>query len=106
MDGISPTGIVNGWVCDPDAPQVSSKVRLALDDGTQVGTFTANLGNEQAVTDQCHGGTLHRFSVQLPPVTTACRHVFAYAKDLANPLVEKQIPTLCSGGVYCLWCGH
>jgi hypothetical protein len=106
MDGISPAGVVNGWVCDPDAPQVSSKVRVALDDGTQVGTFTANLGNEQAVTDQCHGGTLHRFSVQLPPVTTACRQVFAYARDLANPLVEKQIPTLCSGGVSCLWCGH
>lgn len=106
MDGISPTGAVNGWVCDPDAPQVSSKVRMVLDDGTQVGTFTANLANEQAVTDQCRGGTQHRFTVQLPPFSGVCRSVFAYAIDLANPSVQKQVPTLCSGGVSCLWCGH
>lgn len=100
MDGISPSGVANGWVCDPDAPQVSSKVRLALGNGTQIGTYTTNLGNEQAVADECGGGYLHRFSVQLP---SWARYwdIHAFAQDLVWGEVE--IPWLCPEGWYCVW---
>lgn len=100
MDGISSSGVANGWVCDPDAPQVSSKVRLALGNGTQIGTYTTNLGNEQAVADECYGGYLHRFSVQLPS-WARYQAIYAYAQDLVYG--EVQIPWLCPDGWYCVW---
>ena len=100
MEAISSSGIAAGWVCDPDAPQVSSKVRLALGNGTQIGTYTTNLGNEQAVADECGGGYLHRFSVQLPS-WTRYQDVHAYAQDLVSGEVE--IPWLCPEGWYCVW---
>lgn len=105
MEAISPGGVAAGWVCDPDAPQVSSKVRLVLDDGTPIGTFTTNLNSEQAVADECRGGYLHRFSVQLP-TWSGCHRVYAYAKDLAVPTYEKQIPWLCPDGWYCWFCSR
>jgi hypothetical protein len=102
MEAISPTGIASGWVCDPDAPQVSSKVRLAFD-GSQIGIFTTNLANEQAVADECRGGFLHRFSVQLPTVA-GCHKVYAWAEDLTDPWNEKLIPWLCPDGWFCQVC--
>ena len=100
MEALSPTGVAAGWVCDPDAPHLSTKVRLALEDGTLLGTFTTNLGSEQAVADECGGGYLHRFSVQLPP---SARHhaIYAYSQDSVGG--EVQIPWLCDDGWYCVW---
>jgi hypothetical protein len=102
MDGISSSGVASGWVCDQDAPQVSSKVRLALGNGTQIGTYTTNLGNEQAVADECGGGYLHRFSVQLP---SSARYwdIHAFAQDLVPGYGEVEIPWLCPDGWYCVW---
>ena len=100
MDGISPTGVATGWVCDPDAPHLATKVRLALDDGTPIGTFTTNLGNEQAVANECGGGYLHRFSVQLP-AWARYRAIYAFSQDVYSG--EEQIPWPCDEGWYCIW---
>ena len=100
MDGISPSGVATGWVCDPDEPLVSSKVRLALGNGTQIGVYTTNQANEQAVADECGGGYTHRFSVQLPAWSRGLP-IYAYAQDLV--FGETQIPWLCYQGWYCVW---
>ncbi|HJQ37377.1 MAG TPA: hypothetical protein VKB93_09580 [Thermoanaerobaculia bacterium] len=103
MQAISVTGVASGWVCDPDAPHVSSKVRIVADT-TDVGTFTTNLASEQAVADECRGGYLHRFSVQLPAWTKG-RTMKAWAQDLdmGSPIPQVQIPWLCPAGTSCKW---
>jgi hypothetical protein len=100
MEAISSSGMASGWVCDPDAPQVSSKVRLALGNGTQIGVYTTNLTSEQAVANECGGGYLHRFSVQLP---SWARYwdIHAFSQDFVSGEVE--IPWLCPDGWYCVW---
>jgi hypothetical protein len=102
MEAITPSGLVQGWVCDPDAPQLSTQVHLTLNDTTDLGTFTTNLSSEQAVADECRGGYMHRFSMQLP----ASAHygtIKAYSKDVAYGW-EVQIPWLCDpGGYECVW---
>lgn len=100
MDGISSTGLAWGWVCDPDAPHLSSRVRLALDDGTPLGTFTTNLASEQAVADECGGGYTHRFQAQLPSWSRG-RTVVAYALDLVQG--EVQIPWIWPCEWTCGW---
>jgi hypothetical protein len=103
MDGITATGYASGWVCDPDAPQVSSQVRLASSAG-YIGLYTTNLSNEQAVSTACGGGTLHRFGVQLPAWTKGLP-IYAYAEDLGAPYAtgEVQIPWICPAGWSCTW---
>lgn len=100
MEAIDSSGMAAGWVCDQDAPQVSSKVRLALGNGTQIGVYTTNLVSEQAVANECGGGYLHRFSVQLP---SWARYwdIHAFSQDLVSGEVE--IPWLCPYGSYCVW---
>jgi hypothetical protein len=100
MDGISPTGVAMGWVCDKDAPQVSSRALLTTGSGTQIGVYTADQSSEQAVADQCGGGTHHRFSAQLPFWARGVP-IYAYALDLVSGTV--QIPWLCYQGSYCIW---
>ena len=101
MQEISPTGQAAGWVCDPDAPHLSTFVRLALADGTPIGMFQTNLGSEQAVADECLGGYLHRFSVQLP-TWTRYQPIVAYSQDTVSG--ETLIPWLCGdGGWECQW---
>lgn len=100
MENLPYTGIASGWVCDPDAPLVSSKVRLTTANGAQIGIYTTNLGSEPAVASECGGGTLHRFSVQLPPWVQGQR-VYAFAEDLMSG--EVQIPWLCDDGWSCSW---
>lgn len=100
MEVISPSGIAAGWVCDPDAPHVSTKVRLATGNGTLIGVFPTNLNSEQAVADECGGGYLHRFSVQLP-AWARNSDIYAYAQDTVSG--EVQIPWLCEQGWYCPW---
>ena len=102
MEAISPTGVVSGWACDPDGPTASNKVRLVLGNGTPIGTFTTNLASEQAVADECGGGYLHRFSVQLP-AWARYQPVYAYSRDLVQSWWEIQIPWLCEPGSYCTW---
>jgi hypothetical protein len=100
LSSIEYGGYVSGWVCDPDAPQVSTKVRLALGNGTTIGVYATNLGNEQAVTDECGGGSTHRFSVQLPS-WARYQAVYAYAQDVVSG--EAQVPWLCDDGWSCIW---
>lgn len=104
MEAISPSGIAAGWVCDPDAPHLSTKVRLALDDGTPIGTFTTNMANEQAVADECRGGYLHRFSVQLP-TWARYRTIRAFSQDaLYGAAYEVQLAWLCDPADWeCTW---
>jgi len=99
MEAISPSGIASGWVCDPDYPLVSTKVRIVTTNFYEVGTYTTNLGNEPAVTNECGGGTLHRFSVQLPYWPS--QYFYAFAEDLLSG--EVQIPWLCGDGWSCSW---
>lgn len=42
MESISPTGTASGWVCDPDAPQVASKVRPSGLMSSRIGTHSWN----------------------------------------------------------------
>jgi hypothetical protein len=103
LDNVDANGNAYGWVCDRDAPLISSQVRLVAG-STTVGVYTANLSNEPAVTTQCGGGTLHRFSVQLPAWARGLQ-VIAYAENLGSPtgVNEVKIPvTLCPNGV-CIW---
>ncbi|HKO55421.1 MAG TPA: hypothetical protein VJ276_06045 [Thermoanaerobaculia bacterium] len=102
MENLGSNGVAAGWVCDPDAPHLSTNVRLALWDGTPIGTYPTNLNSEQAVANECNGGYVHRFSVQLP----AWAHyntIVAFAQDVISGQ-EVQIPWLCDpGGYECTW---
>jgi hypothetical protein len=102
LDNVSSTGYASGWVCDQDSPPTSSQVRI-LAGGTTVGVYTTNLANEQAVTTQCGGGTLHRFGVQLPASARGLQ-VTAYAENLGSPVGSQDVKltVLCSNG-YCIW---
>lgn len=94
-------GRAAGWVCDPDVPHMQTFVRLATADGTPIGTFQTNLGSEQAVADQCRGGSMHRFDVALP---TWARYqtIQAFAIDLDGS--ETQLAWLCDpAGFECTW---
>jgi hypothetical protein len=99
MQEISASGTAAGWVCDPDAPGAASKVRLTSN-GTLIGTYTTNLASEQAVANECRGGYLHRFAVQLPTWTKG-QTIRAYAQDFTSN--EVQIPWLCPQGWWCTW---
>jgi hypothetical protein len=92
MEDLQDTGTVTGWVCDPDAPQLSTQVKLVAN-GTVIGVYTANLSNEQAVADECGGGYNHRFQVQLPAWTRGLP-VEAYSVDLTSG--DFLLPWLCS----------
>jgi hypothetical protein len=102
IDFISWSGIATGWVCDPDAPLVSTTVRFASG-AANIGTYTTTLSNEPAVSNECGGGTLHRFSVQLPAWTSG-KGIHAFAEDLMSG--EVQIPSLCGDGWTCGWGGY
>ncbi|MFL6234431.1 MAG: hypothetical protein ACJ76N_14965 [Thermoanaerobaculia bacterium] len=92
MEDLQDTGVVTGWVCDPDAPHLATQVKLVAN-GTVIGIYTTSLGNEQAVAAECGGGYNHRFSVQLPAWTRGFP-VEAYAVDLTSG--DFLIPWLCS----------
>jgi hypothetical protein len=102
LDNVDANGNAYGWVCDQDAPTVASQVRIVAG-GATVGLYTTNLSNEQTVTTQCGGGTLHRFSVQLP-AWARNQQVTAYAQNLGSPYAfhEVLIPVLCQNG-RCIW---
>lgn len=100
MEDISSTGFVTGWVCDQDAPQVSSLALLTTGDGTTIGYYIANQSSEQAVADQCGGGYQHRFSAQLPSWARG-KAIYAYAVDLVAGKV--QLSWLCYKHSYCIW---
>jgi hypothetical protein len=102
MENLGSNGIAAGWVCDPDTPHISTNVRLALSDGTPIGVFPTNLNSEQAVADECNGGYVHRFSVQLPS-WARYNTIVAFAQDVVSGQ-EVQIPWLCEpGGYECTW---
>ncbi|HEX2223959.1 MAG TPA: hypothetical protein VHN15_07120 [Thermoanaerobaculia bacterium] len=92
MEDMGATGTAAGWVCDPDAAHLSTQVKL-MAGSTVIGVYTTNLDSEQAVANECGGGTKHRFSVQLPPWTQG-QSVTAYAVDLSG--YDVLIPWLCS----------
>jgi hypothetical protein len=92
MEDLGVNGNAQGWVCDPDAPHLSTKVKLVAN-GTVIGIYTAELSSEQAVADECGGGNSHRFNVQLPAWTRGY-DVQAYSVDLTSGNI--LIPWLCS----------
>lgn len=92
MEDLGVAGLAQGWVCDPDAPHLSTKVKL-MANNTVIGIYTADLGSEQAVANECGGGTNHRFMVQLPAWTRGY-DVTAYSVDLTSG--DILIPWLCS----------
>ena len=53
-----------------------------------------------AVAAEFGGGTLHRFSIQLP-ASTRGKPLYAYAQALVAG--EVQIPWLCFGDWWCAW---
>lgn len=93
-------GVAAGWVCDPDAPQISSQVHLATTYGADLGTCAANMSSENDMSGQCGGGNYHRFSVQLPSWAQGMA-IVAFAKDFTSG--EYQIPTLCGDGTSCTY---
>jgi len=99
LDNIS-MGVAIGWVCDPDAPLVSSQVHFVTTYGADLGTFTANASSENDVLGQCGGGSYHRFSVQLPSWAQGTG-IVAFATDFTSG--EYQIPALCGDGTACTW---
>ena len=83
LNGITDYGslgaAVYGWACDRDRPDFSIKVQIVVD-GQVVGEGWANYDNEPAVTQECGGGTLHRWAIAIPPWTKG-HWVTAYGID-------------------------
>lgn len=57
---------LTGWTCDPDRWSQALWVHFYDGGGAYVGATLANVGNEQAVTDECGGTQPHRFVYNLP----------------------------------------
>jgi hypothetical protein len=100
LSGIDASGLATGWTCDPDAPSVSIQVQFLVN-GRSAGVFRANEDNEPAVTNQCGGGTAHRFRVQLPAWTKG-RKILAYGLDAVGG--SSNLPGgLCTQNPACSW---
>lgn len=80
LDGISSSGLAQGWACDKDKPTGSVKIDFYVDSWTFAVDGYANSGSEPALNNICGGGTAHRFFIQLPPWTKG-KDVRAYALD-------------------------
>jgi hypothetical protein len=66
LEQISSSGVAQGWTCDWDL--VTGRIQVDFYDpyGNKVASGWANSGSEAAINTECHGGTAHRFWVQLP----------------------------------------
>jgi hypothetical protein len=82
FEGISATGLAQGWACDRDV-KLQSPNRIQVDffvDGwTHAAEGWADASSEPAINSIC-GGSAHRFWVQLPPSTQG-KVVRAYGND-------------------------
>jgi hypothetical protein len=80
LDGITSSGVAQGWACDKDKPTGSVKVDFYVDGWTFAADGYASSGSEPAVNTICGGGSAHRFYIQLPNWTKG-KDVRAYAID-------------------------
>jgi hypothetical protein len=82
FEGISSTGLAQGWACDKDVQYQSPnrvKVSFFVDGWVRKAEGWANSSSETAINNIC-GGSAHRFWVQLPSDTKG-KAVRAYAND-------------------------
>lgn len=84
FEGISPTGVAQGWACDKDTAVLKGNGRIKVDLYDQFDVKYegwADAGSEAAVNNQCAGvGTAHRFWIQLP-ASSKGRTIRAYGLD-------------------------
>jgi hypothetical protein len=105
FEGISASGVAQGWACDKDSPASSIRVvaKTAPPTAQVIGTWVANLSSEAAVNSQCGGGTAHRFSFQLP-LSTKGQLIAVYGQDVMEgsaflPASGSNCPSV----GYCTW---
>jgi hypothetical protein len=100
LDGISSTGLAQGWACDRDMTDGRIFIDFYADNGaTYVATATANQYSGTAYDAQCGGGTAHRFAFQLPS-TSKGKLLRAWALDYTwNGTTELG----CSQAPTCSW---
>jgi hypothetical protein len=98
FEGISATGVAQGWSCDQDKPKGRVEVDLYDEFNNKVRGW-ANAGSESAINSLCNGGTAHRFWIQLPSYTKG-RTIRAYGIDYTW-VGATQLPCLQSPA--CSW---
>jgi hypothetical protein len=80
FEGVSPSGLAQGWTCDQDKPDGRVWVDFYVDGWTLAAQGFANSASESAINNLCGGGNAHRFWVQLPSWTQG-KQVRAYGLD-------------------------
>ncbi len=80
LDGISSSGVAQGWACDQDKPTGKVKIDLYTGAWPPDASGYANAASEPNINTLCGGGTAHRFYIQLPSSTKG-KGVRAYAID-------------------------
>jgi hypothetical protein len=98
FEGISATGVAQGWSCDQDKPTGRIEVDL-YDEFNNKTRGWANSGSESAINSLCNGGSAHRFWIQLPSYTKG-RVIRAYGLDYTW-FGNTQLPCLQSPA--CSW---
>jgi len=100
LDGISGTGLAQGWACDRDAPDGRIFIDFYADNGTTyVATATADQYSGTAYDAQCGSGIAHRFAFQLPSSSQG-KLLRAWALDFTwNGITELG----CSQSPTCSW---
>lgn len=79
FEGISATGVAQGWTCDRDVPLKRVQVDFYVDGAptVRVATGYADSASDTTIRDACFGGMAHRFWIQLPPATQGAKiHAF------------------------------
>ena len=108
LDGITSTGIAEGWACDADMPSGNGDgagggrglpVDLYDSDWNLAAHAYGNQASETAVNTRCGGGTAHRFGIQLPAWTKG-KAITAYGLDYTW-LGFTQLP--CLQSPQCSW---
>lgn len=90
LDGVA-NGVASGWACDPDQPANSISVTFSVGgpagSGAPAYTVKASESAEPAVSNECGGGTAHRFSFALPNwIAFRGQPVHAYGIDLTSSI--------------------
>lgn len=98
LEAVDANGVARGWACDPD--KAKGRVRIEIIDNLNGKTAGwAELPSESAINNQCTGGTLHRFAIQLPSSSQG-RTFRAWAYDFTW-FGRPELPCLQNPG--CTW---